>query len=247
VQLDPRRRERIRTIAARLGLEPQLKRAAAALDPTTRRARRDEEHLSVLVAAVLDPDSNCVDVGAHSGDVLGEMVRCAPEGRHIAFEPLPEFAERLRREFPGVEVRNVALSSKPGRASFSYVADDPQQSGLVERGHEGAQTIDVELQTLDDALPDDYVPRLVKIDVEGAEVEVLRGAAQTLRRHRPIVVFEHGLGGADRYGHGPRDVWSVLVDDAGLRMFDIDGHGPYTRAEFDAVFTEPLWNFVARP
>lgn len=231
----------------KLGVEPQLKRAAQALDPMARRIRRDEDHLKVALAACLDEDSNCVDVGAHAGDVLREMLRCAPRGRHVAFEPLPAFAERLSREFPGVDVRNAAVSSAPGRAQFVHVPEAPELSGLHDSQHAGGVPIDVDVQTIDTALPADYVPRLLKIDVEGAEVEVMRGAVETLRRHRPVVIFEHGLGGADRYGHGPRDVWDVLVGEAGLRIYDIDGDGPYDLARFEAVFTESLWNFIARP
>jgi hypothetical protein len=83
--------------------------------------------------------------------------------------------------------------------------------------------------------------------VEGAEREVFEGAIETLRRHRPVVWFEHGAGGADHYGTTPADVHALLVDEAGLRIFDSDGHGPYSRPEFEAVFTEPMFNFVARP
>jgi FkbM family methyltransferase len=47
----------------------------------------------------------------------------------------------------------------------------------------------------------------VKIDVEGGELGVLRGGERPLRRHRPIIVFEHGLGSADIFGTRPEDVW----------------------------------------
>ena len=63
---------------------------------------RDTELLVALMEEVLEPDSDCLDVGAHAGSVLAELVRLAPEGRHIAWEPLPEFAERLRRAYPDV-------------------------------------------------------------------------------------------------------------------------------------------------
>jgi hypothetical protein len=71
---------------------------------------RDTELLVALLEDVLEPASDCLDVGAHAGSVLAEMVRMAPEGRHVAWEPLPEFAARLREAHPGVEVREAALS-----------------------------------------------------------------------------------------------------------------------------------------
>src|SRR4029450_12115017 len=73
---------------------------------------RDMELLVALMDEVLEADSDCLDVGAHAGSVLGELVRLAPEGRHVAWEPLPQFAERLRHAYPAVEVRAAALSGE---------------------------------------------------------------------------------------------------------------------------------------
>jgi hypothetical protein len=103
----------------------------------------------------------------------------------------------------------------------------------------------VNTQRLDSALPDDYVPSFLKIDVEGAELQVLQGALETLRRHRPIIWFEHGTGGAEHYGTKPADVHRLLTGEVGMRIFDADGEGPYSEADFDAVFTQRMWSFVA--
>ena len=216
--------------------------------PGARRDRIDNEHLRLLLAFSLAEDSNCIDVGAHRGDVLREIVRLAPAGRHIAYEPVPESYERLVRDFPAVDVRHAALSREAGESSFVHVRSDPAYSGLRERAYPRdfeRETITGRTETLDSALPDDYVPRLIKIDVEGAEGLVLEGALETLKRHRPIVAFEHGAGGPESYGTKPGDVYELLVEGAGLRIFDIDGRGPYSAPDFDAVFHEPIWNFVA--
>jgi hypothetical protein len=61
------------------------------------------------------------------------------------------------------------------------------------------------------------------------------------------VWFEHGAGASDRYGTTAANVHRLLVGDVGLRIFDADGSGPYSEAEFDAVFSEPMWSFVAHP
>jgi Methyltransferase FkbM domain len=106
--------------------------------------------------------------------------------------------------------------------------------------------IAVQTERLDDVLDDSYVPTLIKIDVEGAELGVLRGAVETLHRHRPVVVFEHGLGGADLYDTHPTELFDLL-DGAGMRIFDLDGVGPYSCEQFEATFVEPIWNFLAAP
>jgi FkbM family methyltransferase len=246
-RVSARARERVRTLAARAGVESQLRRAYHLVNRTARREARDNEHLTVLLAATLAPDAMCIDVGAHDGGVLREIVRCAPQGRHIAYEPLPELAAALARDYPQVDVRNAALSDHDGEATFLHDRTEPMRSTLHAHAftdHANATEIKVRVERLDSALPPDYVPSLIKIDVEGTEAEVLRGAVETLRRHRPVVVFEHGAGGTS----SPGDVHSILVEVAGYRIFDLDGMGPYSLEEFEATYPRPtMWNWIARP
>jgi hypothetical protein len=130
-----------------------------------------------------------------------------------------------------------------------FVTTNPGQSGLRPRAHDHPEEIErirVKVESLDDSIPAGYVPAVIKIDVEGAEGEVLRGAKKTIVDHRPVVVFEHGVGGADRYGTTSDEVFQILVEEAGMRIFDMDGAGPYSRSEFSAAFEAPMWNWVAR-
>ena len=246
--LNPRITAGVRRAAGRVGLEKPLMRAYEWRYPAARRDRIDNERLRQLLAFSLAPDSNCIDVGCHRGDVLREMGRLAPHGRHIAYEPVPASYEALAAEFPDVDVRQAALSNEAGESSFTYVVDEPSFSGLRRRQYAGPRKLEeltVRTERLDDALPEGYVPRFVKVDVEGAERLVFEGAIETLRRYRPIVFFEHGQGASDYYGTRPGDVYRLLVEEAGMRIFDTDGRGPYAEAEFEAVFSAPIWNFVA--
>lgn len=215
----------------------------------SRREARDRHAMSVLLAATLPRDADTIDVGAHSGAVLREIVRCAPAGRHIAYEPIPELAAQLSVEFPSVTVRNAALSDRNGEASFVQVDSAPEYSGFRERTYHGFDHVDkhqitVRTERLDESLPDGFAPRLIKIDVEGAEMLVFRGARQTIERFRPTIIFEHGIGASERYGTGPSDVYDLIVGELEMRIFDLDGAGPYSRERFQEVFGEPLWNFV---
>jgi len=246
--IGPREREVVRRAAARMGLETPLRVAWERLHSDVRRDRIDNEHLRLLLAFSLREDANCVDVGAHSGAILREMVRIAPRGHHIAYEPLPEFAARLTAEFPSVDVRNAAVSNESGEATFFRMVAGEMQSGLKLRTGtppEAAQSYAVRLDKLDDALPADYVPALIKIDVEGGERQVIEGAMETLVRHAPVVVFEHGPGAEEEYQTTPEQVFDLLVADAGMRIFDIDGIGPYSRSQFVETYHLPIWNYVA--
>ena len=212
---------------------------------------RDHEQLVALLEECLEPDSDCLDVGAHEGAVLRAMARFAPHGTHVAWEPLPAFAGRLREEFPSVEVREAALSDRAGEREFAHVVDEPGWSGFLARptpGGSAVERITVRCERLDDALPAGIRPALIKIDVEGAEEEVLRGAAGTLRRHRPIVVFEHGAGSADHYGTTSRRLYELLAGQLGYAIHGLDGDGPYTAERFEEIVsTGERVNFVARP
>ena len=214
--------------------------------------RRDEENMRRLIATSLKTDDNCIDVGAHTGAVLAHMVSAAPRGRHIAYEPIPHLAEALRSGFPQVDVRCAAVSDHVGTATFAHVVQVPEWSGLRSRplpdGSEPeVEQIEVRLETLDETLRSGYIPALIKIDVEGGEEAVIEGAIDTLRRHRPLVLFEHGVGSANVYGTTPCRIYELLVEQIGMEIFDLDERGPYTVDEFErAYYANERVNFLAR-
>lgn len=243
--LPAQREEQARAVVGR------LREARSSFDRAQRQALRDDHAARVALVTALREDSNAIDVGANEGAVLADIVRLSPRARHIAYEPIPELHARLAAAFPGVDVRRAAASDTAGTSQFSHVVGRPAYSGLRRRADLGAdagtvEQIPVVTERLDDVLDPEYVPALIKIDVEGAELHVMRGAAETIARHRPFVLFEHGAGGADAYGSTPGEVHELLTG-AGLRIFDLEGDGPYSRDRFEDVFPEPIWNFLATP
>jgi FkbM family methyltransferase len=193
--------------------------------------------------------SNYLDVGANQGLFLRGIEVVAPFGHHIAYEPLPDICESLVRRFPGIEIRQRALSDNEGQAQFLHVIGPGLQgfSNLV-RGGLGdsaypvgarTETITVTTECLDNHRPAGWLPDFVKIDVEGAEVLVLRGAIETFRQAKPVIAFEHGW-----HRDTTEEVHSLLCEELGLRIFDMDGNGPLDRFRFiDELATR--WNWVA--
>lgn len=213
-----------------------------------------------IMDRILERDSNCVDVGAHSGAILAEIVRRAPDGEHFAFEPLPRLMGMLRERFPGehfphVHLCEMALAEKAGHATFQHVVENPAYSGLRRRSYPtespAIESLTVRVDRLDAMVPRRLPIRFVKIDVEGGEYGVLRGGTRVLRKSRPYVVFEFGLGAADCYEVRPEHVWSLL-DACRLRVSALDdwleGRPPLGGAEF----ADRFWNgvdyyFLAHP
>jgi FkbM family methyltransferase len=183
------------------------------LTPDEQNDRYDAETLEVIARA-LPPDGHAVDVGAHSGSILRAIIQRAPASRHWAFEPLPAYAAILRRDFPQIDVEEVALAATSGRQTFQHVVTNPTYSGLRPRDYPQAERVEiliVETARLDDHLPPLVPIHFMKIDVEGGELGVLEGARATLARWRPVVVFEHGAGAASHYGTTPEAVFDVLA------------------------------------
>jgi FkbM family methyltransferase len=239
-------RGRLIVASRRLGVEDRLRDLHGLRSRVARRDRRDMRNLRLLLELTLAEDAGCVDVGANVGAVLRDLVRVAPRGHHIAFEPLPEHAAELARRFPQVDVREAAVSDHVGEATFHRHRARDTRSSLSALDHAAGEIepFTVRLEDLDSALPAGFAPDLIKIDVEGAEEQVLRGAARTLAEHQPVVVLEHDVR-AQHFGTTSAAIHGLLAQ-AGLRVFDIDGHGPYGVDAFAAqVRSGTIWTFVA--
>jgi FkbM family methyltransferase len=237
-------RARILALAARADLEEEARVARRLTLPRAeRRNRREDDRLALFLALWLPVDANCIDVGAHRGSILERLVSLAPSGAHIAYEPLPELADYLGTRFPAVDVRQRALSDESGRKTFLRAAK-ASRSGLDDLGEAYTETIEVDVDKLDDVVDSARPPAFIKVDVEGAELRVFRGAAETLIRHRPIVAFEHGAAArkAGESGASASAELHELLSECGLRIFDLDGYGPYSR---DGLENAERWNFVA--
>lgn len=179
-----------------------------------------------LVASLCDPHRISVDIGADLGEFTIAML---PSSRSvIAFEPRPAQAHDLASMFDAVgaavQVQAVALSDQPGTMPMRVVESEPGRSTIdthntlsdVSGGE--IQSISVPVKRLDDLRLNGV--GLIKIDVEGHELAVLRGAADTLTRNRPAIVVEA------EQRHHPNAVGEITALLTGLGYagyFDVDG------------------------
>jgi FkbM family methyltransferase len=237
-------------------LKKLLKRLPVAF---TKNQQYDRDTQRVM-QRVLHRTANCVDVGCHKGEVLDLMLRYAPAGQHFGFEPIPVLFENLKTTFagrPNCHFYQLGLSDSAGETSFNYVVSNPAYSGFVKRKYDRAEEQDtlitVQKERLDKVLPAGTHIDFIKIDVEGAELQVLQGASGLIKASRPIIVFEHGLGGSDYYGTRPEQIFDLLTT-APFSMHIstmgrwLAGRVPFSRAELVQQFEKGLnYYFIAYP
>jgi FkbM family methyltransferase len=184
-------------------------------------------------------------------------MKFAPDGKHFAFEPLPHLYEFLKEKYSNkdITVYSVALFDKKGETTFNYVLNAPAYSGIKKRHYDipdaEISELKVETNLLDNLIPDSMQIDFIKIDVEGAELPVLRGAVQTISRCKPVIIFEFGIGAADYYDVQPEQVYDFLTG-CGLLLSTLksflSGKGSLSREEFCRLYTDCReYYFVTHP
>lgn len=239
-----------------MGLKQLIKDILFALHiDLTKNQQYDRQTINIM-QKVLKNDSNCIDVGCHKGEMLQLMLKYSPKGQHHGFEPIPFMYENLKKNFnlPNCHFYNLALSDNKGNTTFNYVVNQPAYSGIKKRNYDNKeveiQEIKVELNKLDDVIPSGQKITLIKIDVEGAELGVLKGSTTIIKRDKPFVIFEHGKGASDFYGTTPNDIYSLLVEECGMKISllkdFLSNASPLTRSQLVEQYEKGLnYYFIA--
>ena len=211
----------------------------------------------LIMKIVINRDSNCIDVGCHKGEILDSMIRLSPGGRHYGFEPIPLLFNQLKVKYENkAAIYPFALSDRNGTSTFQFVKNAPAYSGIIKRKYDievpDIEEITVELKTLDEVIPPEIKIHFIKIDVEGGEFAVLKGAKQLIKRSKPVIVFECGLGASDYYGTKPADIYNFIAAEAGLKISllksFIQATAPMTLMEYEMYFNSGKeYYFIAHP
>jgi len=216
-----------------------------------------DRQTSSIFKQILVENSNCIDVGAYRGEIVKEIVNLTPLGRCFAFEPIPANYTYLKNNFQNVDVFNIAVSDKKGQSTFQYVKGRPARSGLLKvkypNPREIVEEISVPLDTLDNLIPGNMNIDLIKIDVEGAELLVIKGGRNLIKRTMPFIVFEHALNMAEVYCQNSSEaIYSLLCDECCLKISSLKNwiakNKPYSRTEFvECVQMNREFYFIASP
>lgn len=175
-----------------------------------------------------------LDVGAYFGWYALNVARERPRARVIAFEPVPSSQalleeNRARNRLPNVRLARAAVGAEAGEAEMELPPTANGGSARLAAGDGAAERRRVPVTTLDATVEAQGLVRvdLVKIDVEGAEVEVLRGAAETLRRHRPRLLVELNPTALRARGAEPAELLARL-DELGYASWEVGRRGMLT-------------------
>lgn len=168
-------------------------------------------------------------------------------GRVVTFEPNPESRRRIvanveLNQFQNVVVRPIGLGAQKGKLTFVFPEDEPAR-GSADAGiqaqilkEKNTRTIEIEINSLDDetssfGLPE---PDLVKIDVEGLEMDVLLGMKETIRKSRPNLFIEVHGADVQSKDDNARQVVKFLLD-AGYSVFHVESKQDIRHANIEAA------------
>ncbi len=190
-----------------------------------------------------------LDVGANIGYITLVLRDCVgPEGKVVSFEPLTQNYVRLRdnialNRYENVTAVHAGLGDRAGRMSVSL-------HPACRLDGRSLPPENVAIVTLDDYLAEYPIERLdlMKVDTDGAEEHVLRGAAKTLAAFRPVIVMELGIAvAADEDYPSARII--ALLESYGYRVFDETGLKPHADLPDTLRKLAPgtAINIVARP
>ncbi|SPE32313.1 hypothetical protein SBA5_970038 [Candidatus Sulfotelmatomonas gaucii] len=181
---------------------------------------------------VLRPGDVFYDVGSSAGVFALDFAKSIPGLTVFAFEPQPSLAKHIRlsidaNQFDRVKLLEILLGDKVGEGSLFLTSHSIHASTIPrERRY---RELRLPLRTLDDLAAAGEVapPDFIKIDVEGSELNVFKGAETMLQAHQPSIVFE-----ADenmrRMGYATGDLLDLLTKAGPYTFFLIDAVGALT-------------------
>lgn len=185
-----------------------------------------------LINSLVRPTGTVVDVGAAFGFFASYASRrVGSQGRVICFEPDPEcviFLNDLRStrcEFNNIEIHQQGLWSTPTTLALHKCDENPGENSLFESPVH-ARTETVSLLPLDDAMPADITPDLIKMDIQGAEWHALQGMKRTLARMKSgALIVECSPTDLAMAGKNMTDLLDTLFG-AGFRVFRLGDRDP---------------------
>ncbi len=226
-------------------------------NPGLKNVYAEDRDIKKLFETQVKDGMNCLDIGAHLGVVLDAFQSQSPSGKHLAFEALPYKTKLLKKKYPNAQIHNIALSEVAGEVTFHYNKTKSGFSGLkphtVDENSEEVVALTVPSSPLEDILAEDYRVDFIKIDVEGAELSVLRSGLKRIQRDRPPILFECCKDSLELFEDTAAEVYEFFDQLLGYDIFVVrdflDAGEPLTLEAFEQSMIYPFraFNFFAVP
>jgi FkbM family methyltransferase len=158
-----------------------------------------------FIASYLNRGDCFVDVGANIGLMSIFASQCVGNpGKILAFEAHPETHQLLQENIAlnhieNIKTFNFALGNESAKATI-YDNWNVNRGGASLVIHaENATGFEVDVKTLDEVIQNDFQPKMIKVDVEGFEFQVLKGATNTIKNCKPILIIEFSVSRDNQY------------------------------------------------
>ena len=177
-----------------------------------------EKPTNDILIKYIEKGDTVIEAGANTGTETILISRLVGEiGSVLAFEPVPHISEKLSynceiNKLTNVNISNLALSDSTGETTF-YIADEDfinQGMGSLDGSHQKVKRkINVQLETLDNYFTLNNIKKLdfLKMDVQGAEYQILKGGISVITRFRPVIFLE-----AEEGWSSTADLYEILTE-----------------------------------
>ncbi len=215
-----------------------------------------DRYTKLIIKNYCQPDSVCIDIGANEGKILEWIIKYCPLAKHFAFEPIPSLFLALQNKFAlHAWIYPIALSDQKAETNFNFVFRNPALSGFQKRPFDKKlkeKQIEVQTDLLDHFIDPNLKITLLKIDVEGGEMLVLKGAVNTINNSKPLILFESGKIGADMYGFTSSTVFQFFKQEVQYNIYLLKDwlalQQPLSDTQFDQFFENGKeYFFLAAP
>jgi FkbM family methyltransferase len=180
--------------------------------------------LKLMLPTLMDKNTIGLEIGALKGEVIDIMLEIAPNIKPYVFEPIPSYTSYLKDNFSTVaNLYPFALSNENGLSDFIFIKESPELSGLKERSYPNLKNpnlvhLFIEQRRLDDVIPLNTTIGFVHMNIDGAELEVLRGAENLLFKHHPKIFFTCKSVNLGFYNTNPSELFTFITKDLGYKL-----------------------------
>ncbi|MFN7329398.1 MAG: FkbM family methyltransferase, partial [Bacteroidota bacterium] len=202
----------------------------------------NEKGLESILLSLATKDDVFYDVGSNQG--YYSFIMATLVSRVVGFEPNVVLYERLVRATSRIEgdfnlsFVNCGLGSERSKLKFyNRLTDHTLGNFRIAKGNEGCQSMDVDVYTLDSLIAEGFAPpSILKIDVEGFEMHVLRGGINTIDKFCPIIFIEWSETFSAEVGFVFKDL-KVFFDNENWLIFRIENSGILRSSDLDVPYT----------